>query len=69
MNDIVIADNVSDGANSLVNKSITKDNCMVAGTPAMIRKLSEPLYIRDGSAFEKRFSECEILGIKWDSNS
>lgn len=64
LNDITIADNVSVGANSLVNKSITEDNCMVAGIPAIIRKHSEPWFIRDGSSFEIRHRQCEMLREK-----
>lgn len=60
LKDITIGDNVSVGANSLVNKSFP-DNCMVAGTPAEKIKDSEAWYIRDGEEYARRVRECEKL--------
>lgn len=39
---IVLGDNVSIGANSVVNKSFPDGNCMIAGAPAVIKKVESP---------------------------
>ncbi len=45
---IVLGNNVSIGANSLVNKSFPEDNILIGGMPANIIKHNEPWYVRDG---------------------
>ncbi len=50
---IELGDYVSIGANSLVNKSFGS-NVMIAGTPAVKIKESEPWYIRDGEEYLKK---------------
>lgn len=56
-----LGNNISIGANSMVNKSITKDNVLIAGQPASIIKDSEPWYIRDGRTYEERVRQVEEL--------
>ena len=64
VHDIEVSNYVSVGANSLLNKTIDRDNVMVAGCPAKIIKESEPWYIRDGEEFSRRVNECENLRKK-----
>ena len=52
--DINIADNVSIGANSLVDKNINQPNSLYGGVPAKFIKESEPWYIRDGQQYLAR---------------
>lgn len=47
---LVLGNNISIGANSLVNKSFEKDNIMIAGIPARYIKDAETWYIRDNFA-------------------
>lgn len=54
-----IGDNVTIGANSLVNKAIAGDNILIGGSPAKVIKDSEAWFIRDG--FKKRIDEIERL--------
>lgn len=54
---ITIANNVSIGSNSLVNKPILKANSLYAGVPALYIKESEPWYVRDGEKYEKRVKD------------
>ena len=58
---IVLGDNVSIGANSLVNKSFPEGNCMIAGAPATIRKSEGPWYIRDGEYYTGLVKKVEKL--------
>lgn len=58
--DITIGDNISVGANSVVNQSFP-DNGMIAGSPAHWIKNSDAWYIRDGQEFSRRVMECENL--------
>ncbi len=58
---INIGTNTSIAANSLVNKSIEKNNVLVAGSPAKIIKDSAPWYERDGVRFTERVKEVENL--------
>lgn len=61
VHDIQLFDNISVGANSIVNKSIDGDGYLIAGAPAKKIKHSDPWYIRDGAEFTRRHSECERL--------
>ena len=61
VHDISIPNNVSVGANSLVNKSVLNPNCMIAGIPAKFIKESEPWYIRDGNEYCRRVEACKRL--------
>lgn len=56
-----LGNNVSIGTNSLVNKSINKDNALIAGQPAFSIRDSEPWYIRDGEIYCKRVKQVDEL--------
>lgn len=58
--DVTIGNNVSVGANSLVNSEF-ENNCMIAGNPARKIKDSDAWYIRDGAEYSRRVNECEKL--------
>lgn len=60
---IMIGDNVSVGANSVVNKSFGS-NIMIAGAPAKEIKESQAWYIRDGESYYKKFHKIEELKRK-----
>jgi len=57
---IQLGDNISIGANSLVNKSF-ESNVMIAGSPAMKIKGSQAWYIRDGELYQKKVQLVEGL--------
>ena len=59
-NKLKLGDNVSVGANSLVNKSFGS-NIMIAGAPATEIKKMEPWYIRDGKEFIDKVNKVEAL--------
>lgn len=61
LNDIVLGDGISISANSVVNKSVQESNVLLFGSPASVKKESQPWYIRDGKEFERRVSEVEAL--------
>ena len=56
---LVLGNNISIGANSLVNKSFEGDDAMLGGMPAKFIKESPAWYIRDG--FEERVNKIEQL--------
>jgi len=58
---ITLGNNVSIGANSVVNKSFFEDNIMIAGAPAKIIKPSQPWYVRDGQMYSDRVKKIEEL--------
>lgn len=51
---VVLGDNITIAANSVVTKSFLNGNVILAGMPATELKASEPWYIRDGSMFTER---------------
>lgn len=61
---IEIGDNVSVGANSVVNKSFPEGNIMIAGAPARLIKPMEAWYIRDGKSYEDKMKAVEELKLK-----
>lgn len=61
IHDVCIPDNVSVGANSLVTSSVSRENTLLVGCPAAIKKEMQSWYIRDGSEFNRRHDECERL--------
>ena len=61
---VTIGDNVSVGANSVVNKPFVDGNIMIAGTPAKMIKPMDAWYIRDGKSFEDKVNAIENLKIK-----
>ena len=56
---IKLGNNISIGANSLVNKNCEQDNVLLAGMPAKIIKQEETWYIRD--SFDKKVKTVEEL--------
>ena len=64
IHDIHLNNNISVGANSVVNKSLEDNHCLIAGMPAKKIKDSDPWYIRDGAEFARRHAECEKLREK-----
>lgn len=61
---VVLGDNVSVGANSVVNKSVIDGNVMIAGTPAKVIKSTVAWYIRDGESFSSKVNAIENLKQK-----
>ena len=61
---LVLGDNISIGANSLVNKSNIEGNVMLAGSPAKEIKTVDPWYIRDGQAYSSKVERIENLRKK-----
>jgi serine O-acetyltransferase len=61
LNDIKLGDNVSVGANAIVNKSFEESNCLLVGIPAIKIKDTEPWYKRDGEEYIRRVYKCEEL--------
>ena len=58
---VTIGDNVSIGANSVVNKSFEEGNMMIAGAPAKYIKAEKPWYERDGKEFVEKVNAVEKL--------
>ena len=56
-----LGNNVSVGANSVVNKSFDEDNIMIAGAPAKLIKSAQPWYIRDGIEYSQKVEFIEKL--------
>ena len=65
INDIVIGKNVSASVNSVVNKNIEVDNVLIVGSPATIKKQTEPWYVRDGKEYLEKVENCEKLKEKF----
>ena len=58
---IVLGDNVSVAANSVVNKSYEDGNCLIAGAPAVFKKAEVAWYYRDGEYYTNVVNKCELL--------
>lgn len=59
---VVLGNNVSIAANSLVNKTFAIDNIMLAGSPSVVKKETYQSWIeRDGDLFKDRFRKIENL--------
>ena len=56
-----LGDNVSIGANSLVNSSYPEGNIMIAGSPAKVIKTEQAWYFRDGEPYNLRVEAVEAL--------
>lgn len=61
---LVLGDNVSIGANSVVNKSFPDGNIMIAGVPAVVKKSAEAWYILNKGTYYQRVKEIEDLKKK-----
>ena len=57
---VTLGNNISIGANSLVNKSVCGDNLLLVGSPASLNPPpAKTWYIRDGEQYTKRVREIE----------
>ena len=64
---ITLGNGISIGANSLVNKSIQEDNCLVVGTPAKKIKDYPVWYEKEKSVYKERVKKVEELKkLFWD---
>ena len=61
---LVLGDNVSVAANSVVNNSFSEGNCLLVGMPATKKCDAVAWYIRDGESYCKKVDEVETLKIK-----
>ena len=61
---ITLGDNISVGANSVVNKSFIDGNIMIAGAPAKIIKPMDAWYVRDGQSYSDKVKSVENLKHK-----
>lgn len=64
---LTLGDNVSIGANSLVNKSFGS-NLLIAGSPAKEIKKTVAWYVRDGEKFMEKVNKVEYLKSKLGLN-
>ena len=59
--DVTLGNNISVGANSLVNRSFD-DNVLIGGVPAKILKKDYPQwYVRDGEKYVNKVQQVELL--------
>lgn len=58
---VTLGPNVSVAANSVVNASFEKGNCLLAGMPAERKRDAEPWYIRDGEKYSDKVARVEAL--------
>ncbi len=56
-----LGDGISVGANSVVNKSFDDNNCLLVGSPAIIKKHCPIWYQRDGVLYSERVMKIEEL--------
>lgn len=56
---IILGDNVTIGANAVVNKSFIEGNCLLVGVPCLKKKDEDAWYIKDGEKFRNRVSIVE----------
>ena len=68
INDVKIGDNVSVGANAVVDKSFDTNNILLCGVPAVSIKKTDPWYLRDGKEYSRRVNECERLKTSFAFN-
>jgi len=58
---INLGNNITIGANSVVTKTFEKDNLLLTGIPATIKRYSDAWYIRDGEEYHRRHDAVEEL--------
>lgn len=63
-NKVVLGDNVTIAANSVVTKSFPNGNVLLAGMPATVLKSSDPWYIRDGVEYAEKVKRIEELKMQ-----
>lgn len=61
---VELGDNVMIGANSVVNKSFSNGNVVIAGVPAEIKKTQKPWYIVDKEDVKKRVEAINNMKMK-----
>ncbi len=59
-----LGDNITVGANSVVNKSFPQGNVLLTGIPAETKKESIAWYLRDGVEFSEKVRKIEDLRVK-----
>lgn len=57
----LLGDNVTVGANSVVNKSFPDGNVLLVGIPAIMKQSAQPWYIRDGKEYSSKVEKIETL--------
>lgn len=62
ISDINLSDDITVGANSVVNRSFEQNGVLLTGIPATIKKQSVPWYLT--SIHKNRFEKIEKLKIK-----
>ena len=63
---LTLGNNISVGANSLVNKSFVENNALIGGVPAIMIRQSEPWYIRDGMEYFNRVQKVERMRAQYN---
>lgn len=58
---VVLGDNVTIGANSVMNKFNEQNNVLFVGAPAYVKQGTNPWYLRDGERFLLRVQRVENL--------
>ena len=56
---VTLADYISVGANSLVNKDCLEKCVMLAGNPAVVKKHAEPWFLTNGDIYKERYEMVE----------
>lgn len=62
---VILGNNISIAANSVVNKSFKEDNILLAGSPASIKASTDAWYVRDGEMYADKVRKIEELRIKY----
>ena len=60
---VILGDNVTVGANAVVNKSYGGGNVLLVGVPAQPKAEASPWYIKAGGVYKERVDEIEQLKI------
>jgi len=58
---IEIKDNITIGANSLVNKNVDETNVLIGGSPAKVIRERKAWFLEDGKEYEQRVNEINKL--------
>lgn len=66
---ITLGTGVTVGANSVVNKDVLSDNCLVGGIPAKIIKDTPIWFERDGEKYSERVRKIEELKLRLFGNN
>lgn len=62
---LTLGNNISTGANTVVNKSFEEDNRLLVGMPAFPKKEMAAWYIRDGKRYSDKVKSIEDLKSRW----